>query len=110
MATARLSLAMDEPRSRTERDLLVMFRESTQNDQTMLFGVLQMWPSLSTAHRGLVFRIADALYSAAKWRHHLPVPPEPAPESERRARLMADETNVLRKNIGTIDGDDRPGE
>jgi hypothetical protein len=68
MATGRLTLAVNEPRSTTEHDLLVMFRESSHDDQTMLFGLLQVWPSLSTAHRGLVWRIADALYSAAKWR------------------------------------------
>lgn len=91
MATFRLSLDEGEPRTTTERDLLIAFRDSTDNDRTMLFGLLLVWPSLSTAHRGLVFRIADALYSAAKWRHHLPVPPDPTPESEQLARLMADE-------------------
>lgn len=90
-ASARLSLAMDEPQTVEERDMLVMFRESTQNDRTMLFGLLRCWPSLSTAHRGLVFRIADALYSAAKWRHHLPVPPEPTPEAQQLAKLLADD-------------------
>lgn len=69
MATLRLSLDEGEPHTTTERDLLVAFRESTENDRTMLFGLLRVWPSLSTAHRGLVFRIADALYSATKWRH-----------------------------------------
>ena len=70
-ALARLTLAMDEPQSVAEQDMLALFRESSENDRTMLTGLLRAWISLSTAHRGLVFRVADALNSAARWRQAL---------------------------------------
>ena len=87
----RLLPGDEQPQSVAERDLLVAYRESMQDDRTMLYGLLRCWPKLSTAHRGLVFRIADALYSAAKWRHMDPVPEEQTEESRRLAILMADE-------------------
>ena len=67
MSADRLALAA-EAHTLDERELLAAFRESSANDKSMLFGVLQAWAHLSTAHRGLVYRIAETLRSATAWR------------------------------------------
>lgn len=68
MSADRLALASEEHTSYDERELLDVYRESCQNDRSMLFGLLVAWGKLSTAHRGLVFRIAAALRDATAWR------------------------------------------
>lgn len=87
----RLHFVLDQPQTVTERELLAMFRQSIANDQTILYSLLHIWPNMSPGHRGITYRVADALHSACLWRHHLPVPQEEPPERVRdvAARLLA---------------------
>jgi hypothetical protein len=54
--------------SSAENDLVTLHRESSVNDNVMLSGLLTDLAALSTAHRTLVYKVADALRSAAAWR------------------------------------------
>ena len=38
------------------------------DDRTMLLGLLDRWFDLSTGHRGIVYRVANALWIATQWR------------------------------------------
>ena len=57
--------------SAAETNLLNIFRESSSNDQTMLPSLLVTWGTLSPAHRGIVYKMAEALASATAWRQSI---------------------------------------
>jgi hypothetical protein len=89
----RLEFDLSQPQTVPERELLQMYRQSVANDQTVLYSLLMIWPTLSPGHRGITYRVADALHSATLWRHHKPVPPESESERIRNAaaQLLADD-------------------
>jgi len=59
---------MTAPLSSAETNLLTVYRESSSNDQTMLVALLAEWGVLSSAHRGILYKMAAALASATAWR------------------------------------------
>jgi hypothetical protein len=64
-AVGRLALDAAEPRDMSEGELLTAYRDSVANDRTMLQSLLWTWVDLSPGHRGIVFRVADALQRAS---------------------------------------------
>jgi hypothetical protein len=54
--------------SAAETALITIHRESSVNDNVMLSALLTDWAALSTAHRAIVYKVADALRNAAAWR------------------------------------------
>jgi DnaJ-domain-containing protein 1 len=79
-----MKVAADLTLSADERELLADYRAALANERVVLQSLLMKWPSLHPAHKGLVYRVADALQSATAWKQgdqhraeHFPTAPDP---------------------------------
>jgi hypothetical protein len=59
---------MTAPLTHDEADLLATYRDSAQNDKTLLDLLLTAWADLSPAQRATSYRTADLFVSAKQWK------------------------------------------